>query len=570
MSELTPSNVHELATGEIERLWGPPGTGKSTTLKSRIKDLVTEHGPDAVAVTSFTVTAARSIAQMGLPLPDHAVGTLHSLAFRAIGHPAVALDPKVIKDWNSRVGFEWRITPDARKASPDSAESGGGRDTGDGLLGAYDMLRSQLTPHEAMPADVRRFAAAWDGWKREAEAVDYTDMIYFALQQALEGQKAPGNPRVLISDEAQDMTPLETALILAWRAPQTIFALDDDQAINEWRGGDAGPILRLTDSDNCRITDTPLTQSYRIPAAVHMIAQSWIEQCSYRRDKEYRPRDEDGRAYAVRYPIEHPATAEAIANDVRAGRSVMAIASCEYMLRVLISNLRRLGVPYANRYRPAEGRWNPLYSAAGMTTAERLYRYLVLDERTLGDRSRLWTGDDVRAWLELVGVKEAQLAKGAKAKAKNLPAGALDVAQVIGLFADETAFEDATEPSLYWLLNAARGIKGMVGTATQPGKLDYPAQVATHFGPAALVDEPLCTVGTVHSVKGAQADVIYLSPSLSPAGHGEWMRSVRGRDAVRRLMYVGMTRAKETCVVLSSTEAHVRPSELCPPEMSVR
>lgn len=565
MSELTPATVHTLAAGQIERLWGPPGTGKSTTLKSRIKDLVTEHGPDAVAVTSFTVTAARSIAQMGLPLPDHAVGTLHSLAFRAIGHPAVALDPKVLKDWNSRVGFEWRITPDARKASADSAESGGGRDTGDGLLGAYDMLRSQLTPHEAMPADVRRFAAEWDRWKREdAEAVDYCDMISSALQQALDGQKAPGNPQVLISDEAQDMTPLETALLLAWRAPQTIFALDDDQAINEWRGGDAGPILRLEDSDDCQITDTPLTQSYRIPAAVHMIAQSWIEQCSYRRDKEYWPRDYDGRAYAVRYPIEHPATADAIARDVAGGRSVMAIASCEYMLRQLITNLRRLGVPYANRYRPAEGRWNPLHSATGMTTAERLYRYLVLDERTLGDDARLWTGDDVRGWLELVGVKEARLAKGAKARAKNLPSGELDVAQVIGLFADEDAFGDATEPSLNWLLGAARGIKGM------PEKLTYPAQVAQRLGPAALVDEPLCTVGTVHSVKGAQADVIYLSPSLSPAGHSEWMRSVRGRDAVRRLMYVGMTRAKETCVVLSSTEAHVHPSELCPPEMSVR
>lgn len=528
-----------------------------------------EHGADAVAVTSFTVTAARSIAQMDLSLPDHAVGTLHSLAYRAIGHPDVALDKKVIADWNKRVGFEWRITPDSRRGAPDADQ--GGRDSGDALLAAYDMLRSQLTPPEAMPADVRRFAAAWDGWKREAGGcVDYTDMISMALQQALEGQKAPGAPKVLISDEAQDMTPLETALLLAWRAPHTIFALDDDQAINEWRGGDAGPILLMEDSDDCAITDTPLEQSWRIPAAVHMIAQTWIEQCSFRRDKEYRPRDYDGRAYAVRYPIEHQATAEAIANDVHAGRSVMAIASCEYMLRVLISNLRRLGVPYANRYRPAEGRWNPLYSATGMTTAERLYRYLVLDERALGADSRLWTGDDVRAWLELVGVKEARLAKGAKAKAKNFPAGELDVAQVIGMFADEDAFGDATEPSLNWLLNAAKGIKGMVGTATEPGKLDYPARIATQFGPAALVDEPLCTVGTIHSVKGAEADVVYLSPSLSPAGHSEWMRNRRGRDATRRLMYVGLTRAKQTCVVLSSTEAHVRPSELCPPEMSVR
>jgi DNA helicase-2/ATP-dependent DNA helicase PcrA len=574
--DLTPATVHLLASGEIERRWGPPGTGKSTSLKKTIGELVAQYGPDSVAVTSFTVTAAKSIAAMDLPLPDRQVGTLHSLAFRALGHPDVALDPKVIKDWNSRVSNEWRITADARRASPDAVESGVGGDSGDALLSAYDMARARLLPFDAMPADVRRFATAWDGWKRETDCIDYTDMISMALERARDGEHAPGNPQVLISDEAQDMTALETALLLAWRAPRTLFALDDDQAINEWRGGDAGPILSLGtgldggEQDGVHVIDTPLTQSYRIPAALHTIAQTWIEQCSRRREKEYRPRDYDGQVYAVRYPIEHPATAEAIARDAHAGRSVMVIASCEYMLRQLVGNLRRLGVPFANRYRPAEGRWNPLHAASGMTTAERLYRYLVLDEQTLGDRARLWTGEDVRAWLALVGVKEAGLARGAKTKAQVLPSGTLDVAQVMALFGDEETFYDASEPSLDWLLRGARGIAGLVGIADRPGKLDYPAAVARKFGPGALVDEPPVTVGTIHSVKGAQADVVYVSPSLSPAGYGEWMRGARARDSVIRLLYVGLTRARQTCVVLNSTEKCVPPDELCPPEMSVR
>jgi len=576
--DLTPETVHTLAHGHIERIWGPPGTGKSTTLQTRIKDLVTEHGPDSVAVTSFTVTAARNIAQMDLPLPERNVGTLHSLAFRALGHPDVALDPKVLADWNKRAPLLWRITPDNRRGHPDSSDTGGGgTDSGDDLLAAYDMARSKLIPHSAMPANVRRFATQWEAWKAEVDAIDYCDMIILALRHAiLDGQRAPGNPRVLISDESQDMTPAETALLLAWGAPHTIFALDDDQAINEWRGGDATPILNLGGTEDepqqdVEVEDTPLTQSYRIPASVHTIAQTWIEQCTRRRDKEYRPRDYDGRAYAVNIPIEDMRTAEAIARDAHNGQSVMVIASCEYMLRILISNLKRLGVPFANRYRPIEGRWNPLHTAgSGMTKAERLYRYLVLDERLLGDRSRLWTGDDVRAWIDLVGVKEANLAKGAKTKAKNLPAGPLDIAQVMGLFADEATADAASEPSLKWILEAARGIKGLVGSADAPGKLDYPARVCERFGPAALVDEPLVTIGTVHSVKGAQSDIVYVSPSLSPAGYGEWTRSRRSRDSVIRLMYVALTRARETCVVLGSSEKCVPPWQLCPPEMSVR
>jgi len=73
-----------------------------------------------------------------------------------------------------------------------------------------------------------------------------------------------------------------------------------------------------------------------------------------------------------------------------------------------------------------------------------------------------------------------------------------------------------------------------------------------------------------NSVKGAQADVVYVSPSLSPAGYGEWTRSRRSRDSVIRLMYVALTRARETCVVLGSSEKCVPPWQLCPPEMSVR
>lgn len=574
--ELTPATVHLLASGEVERRWGPPGCGKSTSLKTTVGELVAEHGPDAVAVTSFTVTAAKSIAAMDLPLPDRCVGTLHSLAYRALGHPDVALDPKVIKDWNGRVGWEWRITADGRRGHPDTADSGGGGNSGDELLSAYDMARARLTPPDAMPADVRAFAQSWENWKRDTECIDYSDMISLALERAREGEKAPGNPKVLISDEAQDQTPLEIALLLAWGAPRTIFALDDDQAINEWRGGDASPILALgtgMDGDpqeGLDLIDTPLTQSYRIPASVHAIAQSWIERCTYRRDKEYRPRDVDGQAYAVRHPIESMATAKAIERDAHAGRSVMVIASCEYMLRQLVSNLRKLGVPFANRYRPAEGRWNPLRAASGMTTAERLYRYLVCDERLLGDRSRLWTGDDVRAWLALVGVKDAGLVRGAKTKATVLPSGELSAAQVMALFGDEDTFYDASEPSLDWLLSAARGLSGMVGTANAPGKLDYPAAVARSHGPAALMDEPLVTVGTVHSTKGAEAQCVYLSPSLSPAAHGEWTRNARGRDAVTRLMYVGLTRARTSCVVLGSSERCVDPALLCPPEMSVR
>lgn len=573
---LSADTAHTLAGGLVQRLYGPPGTGKTTTLTKLVRGLIREHGPDSTVVCSYTVTAARNIGSRDLGLPDKQVGTLHSLAYRAIGCPDVALDPKILKDWNDRVGPDWRITPDGRRGSPDlAAESGGGpaaenaAATGDELIAAYDAARARLAPPSAMSAELRRFAEAWEGWKFDVDACDFSDMISEALRRARDGEAAPGWPEVLIADEAQDMTPAETALLLAWgkHAGTTVLALDDDQSIMGWRGGDPEPILTIGTGgqarrDDLRVTDKVLGRSYRIPAAVHAVAARWIEHVAHRRDKPYDPRAERGRCYAVSATIADQSTADAIAKDVDAGRSVMVLAACEYQLRPLLVNLRRMGLPFGNGYRPAEPRWNPLGNGAGVSVAERVFRYLLPDERLLAERSRLWTGDDVRAWFELIDAKRAGLAKGAKTAVKLLPSGELSLAQVEGLFADEDALEWATEPDIEWLCSVLLGSKA--------AKVDYPAAVARRVGPAALVDEPPVTVGTIHSAKGGEADVVYLSPAISGAGFAAWQRGGRSREEIYRQFYVGLTRARQTCVVLGSAERSVPRSLLCPPELMVR
>jgi len=78
---------------------------------------------------------------------------------------------------------------------------------------------------------------------------------------------------------------------------------------------------------------------------------------------------------------------------------------------------------------------------------------------------------------------------------------------------------------------------------------DYPITVATARGSMALREPPQVVVGTIHSVKGGEADVVFLMPDLSMAGNEEWRGSARSQAAVRRLFYVGMTRARETLIL---------------------
>jgi len=80
-------------------------------------------------------------------------------------------------------------------------------------------------------------------------------------------------------------------------------------------------------------------------------------------------------------------------------------------------------------------------------------------------------------------------------------------------------------------------------------KIQFPLAVAHARGPSALEEPPRVTVGTIHSVKGGEADVVFLFPDLSPAGDTAYLRHGPPRDSVIRLFYVGMTRARHTLYV---------------------
>ena len=85
--------------------------------------------------------------------------------------------------------------------------------------------------------------------------------------------------------------------------------------------------------------------------------------------------------------------------------------------------------------------------------------------------------------------------------------------------------------------------------ASRRSFMEYALAVARTRGAKTLLDEPKLTVGSIHSVKGAQADVVFLLPDLSPASMREWATRGDQRDGIIRTFYVGMTRARERLVL---------------------
>lgn len=340
---------------------GPPGTGKTRRISALVREAV-ERGRSPL-VASLTKAAAREAAGRGMPIPDAMIGTLHAHAFRQLGMPALATGTR-LKDWNE-AHPEWALTEGAVDADAPFGDGPAGDGIGDKLAAGYHRLRARMTAREEWPSGVVRFAEAWEDWKQEMGLLDFSDVIERARDLGPPGDPSPD---VIYVDEAQDHSRLELELLRAWaeRAGSLVLVGDPWQALYAWRG--AHPAM----FDGVRRREV-LSQSFRVPRAVHSVATGWIRELSSWEPTEYRPRDEAGSAELLDASWGDPDSIVSLAEShLDVGKSVMVMAACGYMLLPTLGVLRGRGLPFAQPWRKKHGGWNPLRGGPGLTMAERL------------------------------------------------------------------------------------------------------------------------------------------------------------------------------------------------------
>ena len=542
----------------LYRIWGPPGTGKTTRLAKSLRKIDAEmydrQGCFKALVCSLTRTAAAEVAGRDTTLPREAIGTLHAHAYRSLGSPEIA--ETNAESWNEQHGDEFAVG--GSTVDKDDPYARNKADTS--IYEAYQLARAKgIDVNLAGDIGVRRFAKLWECWKQETGYIDFTDMISMALETV---DTAPGDPSVILADEAQDHSAIEMQLLRKWgtRADALIIVGDPWQALYTWRG--ASP--RMFTDKTIDAQDDILAQSYRVPRVVHAAAMKWIEQLSDFSPIEYAPRDADGDVSDVAATWRRP---DAIINDisdvVESGRSVMLAASCGYMLRPIVAVLRRMGIPFSNPWQTKRGDWNPLQSGRGVSMSDRVVAFLSpLTNRAADSNADFNFGANVKSDTELhwtlaelsqfVGAIRSTgcIRRGFKTKIegfKNLE-NSSDVRVTMAniaewfepdasaFFADMVCGRASIGDALCWL--ESRLSPQRVG----PGQ--FPLSVCRNRNIHALRDKPKCYVGTIHSFKGAEADVVYLFPDLSPQGWRDWIGGDETRDGIIRMFYVGLTRAK--------------------------
>jgi len=442
------------------------------------------------------------------------------------------LDRKGVLRWNDEKPH-WVISPDAIGTSTDRL---GTPSIGSEVFVTVDLLRNKQAPIEDWSGIFREFYEEFTEWKEENNLFDFTDLLEKTYSMRA---FPPHSPSVIFADEVQDFSTLEMALLMWWgkSVDHLVMVGDLFQSIFSFRGASK---LSLDGS-----VAAVLDQSYRIPRTVHQVAENIMSLMEDLEPVSFKPRDHEGEVIRTSSGYrDFEAFIPRIEEETEAGRSVMVVASCAYMLGGALKKLRARGVPFWNPY-TKKGPWNPLTPTAErgqvpMMTRLRTFLRAFDDDRRASIR---WNPHEVAIWLPLFS---GIVKRGGAKMVRSWDKYTKDEELIDNLF---RIFKDDVVDELYeghgpWSFLLKYAKDGLIP------RLEYVKTCIDARGVGVLDENPRLIMGTIHSVKGGEADTVIVFPDLSSEGYENYTKAGwDGREATLRLFYVGVTRARDRLIL---------------------
>ena len=484
-------------TPNIEKVFGPPGSGKTTYLLNVVdRELESGVSSGRIGYFSFTRKAANEARDRAMakfpslhPKTDFPFfRTLHSLAYHVLAvKPDLIMQPENYREFAAQAGIEIKINADddTDLSKPDNP-----------ILNEINLARIRgvdLRQHyNDSGLDIEWFhfefvERTYRHYKRSKDLLDFTDLLEMAVQDLA----LLPSLEVLIVDEAQDLSRLQWQMVemLASKAKRVFLAGDDDQAVFTWAGADVKSFLSFTG------TIKVLDQSYRVPSTVHALANQIVSRIRERQEKEWKPREFEGTVMTY-YRFEDVPVDEG---------QWLIMASTNYLLNPVGEWLKAKGLLFDRSGVPSVGptilkaviSWERLrkgYAVFGEEIAN-IYRYL--DSELVARGHRSFKGD------------------------RNAP------------FILEFLQKD------YGLLAAPIWHEALSKIAHD--KRDYLISVLRRG--TKLSDGGRIKLSTIHGAKGGEADNVLLLMDLSTKFAKDFQKN---GDDVHRLFYVGVTRAKQS------------------------
>jgi len=288
----------------IFKVFGPPGTGKTTHLINIAKEYVKDHEIPLHRVGYFAFTRkAANEAKERMPYDNKKLPhfqTLHSLAFHTLGlSEDNVMQPYHYDDLgkmlNVRVHHQDKFndTESFYLTSDNLYFQLLGRAQNKNITFKEEYETGDY-PKEEIDYDLlRHIALNLDEYKKKNGLIDYNDMIHNFIEQK---EKCPEFDVIFI-DEAQDLSPIQWKMfeILKEKSWHIYLAGDDDQAIYSWAGADVDKFIDL----ECQ-EEIVLDQSRRVPFAIQEVSEVILNRIEgKRKEKKYRPREEEGHVQKI-------------------------------------------------------------------------------------------------------------------------------------------------------------------------------------------------------------------------------------------------------------------------------
>lgn len=474
----------------VQIVLGPPGTGKTTRLLELLADYLKTGSPERVAFVSFSRRAIKEAAER----VGESVETFpHFRTIHSTAYHLLNLDRDDVLQPRHWTSFSELVGLPFTIAGYEEPLWDG--TLGDKCIALHNLARARGTDLETE-------------WRR-AMLPDLSLAHLQSVVQSYERFKTVNALRdfhdmitsaqgelpvdVLFVDEAQDTSHAQWSFLrrISRSVPRVVLAGDDDQEVYAWSGSD-GAALRRFEAER-----VVLPQSHRLPVKVKEFAEHVISRVKFRAPKTFQPTDREG---VVDW------RSELTTLDLRKGTWLL-LARSNYQLEAYRELARSQGVVYTLE----DGNWS--WSMPAIRAA---YTYERLRKGHEVPRA------DAKVMAQYMDNPLPQKLPPEVVWTHLFSENALDANWMTGL----PGIPPRDREYIRALRQAGEDMKG-------PGRV---------------------RIGTVHSVKGAEADHVVLLTDISRrVDHGARIDP----DAELRVQYVGVTRARQSLhLILPSTASH--------------
>ena len=543
-----------------------PGTGKTKTLVSRIEHLIGERGvrPSEITAVTFTNKAAKELTQrirQALPgkrsLNQMQVGTFHSLCYRLLAQAGIELslaDQGQAEECAGETIAALELACTVRQ-----------------FLTAISLHKAGLSSAQGFAAYMADDSAAETGFTLTQEGadryqqalecrklMDFDDLLLNMLRLLEQEQKAEYRKQhfsYLLVDEFQDISPVQYRLIKAWnKGGRELFVIGDpDQSIYGFRGSDSR-CFDLLEQDFPGTSTIRLTTGYRstpeiLSASLPLISRN---PGGERRLSAARPHGEPVRLVTAETSLPesifiakeinrmvggidmldaHSHT-PGLWDTARSFADIAVLYRTNHQARLLEQCLQKEGIPYM-----VAGREDYLDNPAVQGTIS-FFGALLKQSGITGDTLELCR-KRISPSADYSGLEERFLPRLKKDRPWKLLE---DWISCLGLGADKSMdtfvrmsyFHKTMEDMLNTLAF------GQAHDLKRSGQNSCPSDAVTLM--------------TLHASKGLEFPVVFLyglKQGILPLKTGKGPVDL---DEERRLMYVGMTRARDELILTTSEE----------------